>query len=300
MSINLMGKRYLFFAISLLIILPGIIAIIAWGLPMSIDFKGGTFLEAKFASGKAPEPAAVVAFYDKTLGINDVTVASGGKDILIIRSTVLDDTARANVLKQLSSNFNDTVTANRFDSVGPSLGAEVTQRAILAVVVSSIVLILFMTYACNVAALAHDILVMLSLAAIGGHFWGWQVNTLFLTALLTVIAFSAQDTIVVFDRIRENSTIYRNLDYEKLVNHSVVQSLTRSINTQTMSVEFLLLALALFGGLTLREFATLLLVGMFSGSYSSVFSAAPLLVLWEKQDWKNWFRRKPDQAQLNA
>jgi preprotein translocase subunit SecF len=130
---------------------------------------------------------------------------------------------------------------------------------------------------------------------IGGHFFGWQVDTLFLTALLTVIAFSAQDTIVVFDRIRENSQIYRRVPFEKLVNHSVVQSLTRSINTQIMAVDFLLLALALFGGITLREFALILLVGMLSGSYSSGFNAAPLLIVWENQEWKNWFRGKRSQ-----
>lgn len=310
MSINLMGKRYLFFLISLAVIIPGIIVMFVWGLPLSIDFVGGSYLEAKFTSGNAPEPAQVVAFYQNSLGIDDVTVATGGPDILIIRSQLLDDQTRALILSELSKQYNTEVIANRFESVGPSLGAEVTQRAILAVVVSSVVLIIFMWYSfrgiphairygfCNVGALVHDILIMLSLAALGGHFWGWQINTLFLTALLTVIAFSAQDTIVVFDRIRENSAIYRNLDYEKLVNHSVVQSLTRSFNTQTMSVEFLLLALALFGGITLREFATLLLVGLFSGSYSSVFIAAPLLIIWEKQEWKNWFRRKPKETQL--
>jgi len=115
---------------------------------------------------------------------------------------------------------------------------------------------------------------------------------MFLTALLTVIGFSVQDKIVVFDRIRENSTIFRKLKFEKLVNHSIVQTLQRSINTQLMTVEFMLLALALFGGVTLREFAVILLVGLFSGTYSSIFIAAPFLVVWENKEWKNWFRKK--------
>jgi preprotein translocase subunit SecF len=101
-----------------------------------------------------------------------------------------------------------------------------------------------------------------------------------------------QDTIVVFDRIRENSNIYRRLDFETLVNHSIVQTLQRSINTQLMTVEFLLLALAMFGGITLQEFASILLIGLLSGTYSSIFIAAPFLVLWEKQEWKNWFGRR--------
>jgi preprotein translocase subunit SecF len=100
-----------------------------------------------------------------------------------------------------------------------------------------------------------------------------------------------QDTIVVFDRIRENSNIYRRLDFETLVNHSIVQTLQRSINTQLMTVEFLLLALAMFGGITLQEFASILLIGLLSGTYSSIFIAAPILVLWEKREWETWFKR---------
>jgi preprotein translocase subunit SecF len=121
------------------------------------------------------------------------------------------------------------------------------------------------------------------------------MDALFLTALLTVIGFSVQDKIVVFDRIRENANILRRLDIETLVNHSIVQTLQRSINTQLMTVEFLLLALALMGGVTLQEFAVILLVGLLSGTYSSIFIAAPILVLWEKKEWQTWFKR-PRQA----
>jgi preprotein translocase subunit SecF len=113
---------------------------------------------------------------------------------------------------------------------------------------------------------------------------------MFLTALLTVIGFSVQDKIVVFDRIRENTAVLRRLPFEKLVNHSIIQTLQRSINTQLMTVEFMLLALALFGGVTLREFAVILLVGLLSGTYSSIFIAAPALVVWEKKEWRTWFK----------
>jgi preprotein translocase subunit SecF len=106
-----------------------------------------------------------------------------------------------------------------------------------------------------------------------------------------VIGFSVQDKIVVFDRIRENTSMFRRLPFETLVNHSIVQTLQRSINTQLMTVEFMLLALALFGGVTLREFAVILLVGLFSGTYSSIFIAASSLVVWEKREWSKWFRR---------
>jgi preprotein translocase subunit SecF len=113
---------------------------------------------------------------------------------------------------------------------------------------------------------------------------------------LTVIGFSVQDKIVVFDRIREKSNIYRRLQFETLVNHSIVQTLQRSINTQLMTVEFMLLALVLFGGVTLREFALVLLIGLFMGTYSSIFIAAPTLVAWENREWRTWFQRGTRQS----
>jgi preprotein translocase subunit SecF len=165
------------------------------------------------------------------------------------------------------------------------------------------VIIIYITYAfrgiqnafrygiCAIIAMFHDVLVVISLTAIGSVLVGWEMDALFLTALLTVIGFSVQDKIVVFDRIRENSGIYRRLNFETLVNHSIIQTLQRSINTQLMTVEFMLLALALFGGVTLREFALIMLVGLLSGTYSSIFIAAPSLVVWENKEWRSWFRR---------
>jgi preprotein translocase subunit SecF len=216
----------------------------------------------------------------------------------------MDQNAVGTVVKSLGDQFKDQVTILRFDNVGPTLAREVTNRSILLVLVASVALSIYITIAfrgtphafrygiCTVAALVHDVLVMLSVAAITGHFWGWEIDTLFLTAMLTVIAFSAQDTIVVFDRIRENVGIFRRLGFEKMVNHSIVQTLTRSINTQVMAVQFILFSLVLFGGITLQRFAVFLLVGMLSGTYSSDFNAAPLLIVWENREWRTWFKRK--------
>jgi preprotein translocase subunit SecF len=196
------------------------------------------------------------------------------------------------------------VTVIRFDSVGPSIGAAVTSRAALAVAVAALAVVVYITFAfrkvpnafrygaCAIIAMIHDVAVVFSVVSWGALLFDWQIDSLFLTALLTVIGFSVQDKVVVFDRIRENSALLRRLDYETLVNHSIVQTLQRSINTQLMTVEFLLLALALFGGVTLQEFAVILLVGLFSGTYSSIFIAAPILVLWEKEEWKSWFGRR--------
>lgn len=301
--LNFMGKRYYYFGFSLIIIAAGIVSMVIWGLQFSNDFKGGSLLEAKFASGKAPDTSQVVKFYHD-LGYPDVQVSASGNDVLIIRTSTMEQDKMVTVVKSLGDQFKDQVSALRFDNVGPTLAREVTDRSILLVVVASVVLSIYITLAfrgtpnafrygvCTVAALIHDVLVMLSVAAITGHFWGWEIDTLFLTAILTVIVFSAQDTIVVFDRIRENVPNYRRLSFEKMVNHSIVQTLTRSINTQVMAVQFILFSMALFGGITLQRFAVFLLVGMLSGSYSSDFIAAPLLIVWENKEWRTWFKRK--------
>ena len=192
---------------------------------------------------------------------------------------------------------------NRFESVGPSVGQEVTKSASIAVGAAALCIMLYITFAFRgvshalrygvsaIIAMLHDVAVVVGVEAILAHFLKWEVDSLFLTALLTVIGFSVHDTIVVFDRIRENLATYRRLPYETVVNHSIIQTLVRSINTQ-LTVMLTLLSLALFGGLTIRHFVVTLLVGVFSGTYSSIFNASPILVVWEKREWKTWFRRR--------
>ena len=300
---NILGKRYWYFALSLLIIIPGIILISMDGLPLSIDFTGGSILEVRFA-GDTPSLTDVASTY-ASLGIEDAQVQTTGTGTLQVRSSFLDETASVEVQEALKNAFGE-LTVERFDSVGPSIGAQVAQRAALAVAIAALAVVFYITYTFRglehafrygviaVIAMIHDVAIVMSVTAIGGRFWGWQVDALFLTAILTVIGFSVQDKIVVFDRIRENSNIYRKLPFETLANHSIIQTLQRSINTQLMTVEFMLLALALFGGTTLREFAVILLIGLFSGTYSSIFIAAPILVVWENKEWKTWFGRKEE------
>jgi preprotein translocase subunit SecF len=305
--LDILGKRYLFFIISALLIVPGLVILAIWGMPMSIDFQGGTLLDVSFSSGKSPAPADVINLYNE-MGITEAVVSTSGADELLIRSSFMDETALNNVVAALGKLNGATVTVRRSYRVGPTIGREVTTRAGVAVGIAALFVIVYITFAfrgvqhsfrygiCAIIAMLHDVLVVISISAIGGKFFGWQVDSLFLTALLSVIGFSVQDKVVVFDRIRENSAIYRKLDFEKLVNHSIVQTLQRSINTQLMTVEFMLLSLALFGGVTLREFAIILLVGLFMGTYSSIFTAAPLLVIWERKEWRNWFGRKTANA----
>ncbi len=299
---NILGRRYLFFILSLLIIIPGLLLAVFEGLNLSVDFTGGTLLEFQFESGDTPLPADIITIYNE-FNIDDVQVTTTGENTIVARSSFIDDETRAAIVKEIGDSFDEQVTVLRFDSVGPTIGREVAIRAAIAVSIAAVIVVVYITYAfrgiphafrygiCAIIAMIHDVAIVISLAAIGGILWGWQVNALFLTALLTVIGFSVQDKIVVFDRVRENTNIYRRLPFETLVNHSIVQTLQRSINTQLMTVEFMLLALALFGGVTLQEFSVILLVGLLSGTYSSIFIAAPVLVVWEKREWRTWFGR---------
>jgi preprotein translocase subunit SecF len=301
--IQIVNKRYLYFAISLLVIVPGLVILMAGGLPLSIDFTGGSLLEVQFEAGKTPQPGDLVTLYEEA-GIADAQVQTTDAGTLNIRSSFLDNETRDLILDEMAALSKSEVTVIRFDSVGPSIGQQVTSRAALAVGIAALAVVIYITIAfrkvanafrygvCAIIAMVHDVAVVFAVAGIGSLLLGWQMDALFLTALLTVIGFSVQDKIVVFDRIRENASILRRLDFETLVNHSIVQTLQRSINTQLMTVEFLLLALALFGGVTLQEFAAILLVGLFSGTYSSIFIAAPILVIWENREWTTWFKRK--------
>lgn len=300
---NIFDKRYLFFGISGVLILSGLIVLFITGLPLSIDFTGGSLLEVRFTTDELPQTTEVIGVYND-LNITDVRVQTTTDRTLVIRSPFLDDDTRANLIEAMEGHFNGEVILLRYESVGPAIGREVTTRAAGAVAISSLVITLYIVLAfrsiphafrygvCAIAAMLHDVGIVLCLIAFGGLLAGWQFDALMLTALLTVIGFSVNDSIVVFDRIRENRNLYRRLDYAKLVKHSIIQTLQRSINTQLMTVQFLLLSLVLFGGATLRGFALVLLVGLFSGTYSTLFIATPLLVVWENQEWRNWLRGK--------
>ncbi|HUS14467.1 MAG TPA: protein translocase subunit SecF, partial [Chloroflexia bacterium] len=203
-----------------------------------------------------------------------------------------------------------TVSATRFytgsellfDTVGPTVGNEVAGRAVGAVLLASLGILAYLWYAfrrvpnairygvCAVIALLHDVLVVVGIFSILGVVLGMEVDALFITAMLTVIGFSVHDTIVVFDRIRENMLKRRFDTFEKVVNYSLIQTLTRSINT-SLTVVFTLFALVLFGGGSIRTFVLALLIGIISGTFSSIFNASLLLVVWENREWRNWFGR---------
>lgn len=304
--IDIVKRRYYFFALSLLVIIPGLIALVLWGIPLGIDFTGGSLLYIRFESGSLPASQDIIGIYNE-LGFPDTTVQTSNNTTMFIRSKDMDEATRSKIIQTMEERFNTSIVLESFETVGPVIGQEIALRAAEAVGLAALGILLYITYAFRgvknavrygvsaIIAMFHDILVVLGFEAIVGHFLGWEVDAIFLTALLTVIGFSVHDTIVVFDRIRENSGIHRRMPFETIVNQSIVQTLARSINTQ-LTVLFTLVALAVFGGITIRHFVVIMIVGVLSGTYSSIFNASPILVVWEKREWRTWFRRNSAQA----
>jgi len=309
---NIIKNRYVYFFISLLVIIPGIVFMglnlqkSASPLILGVDFRGGSLLEVQF-EGTRPLNADIGKLYEEFSTseepITDPLVQSLGEDGFSIRSRTMTDETKGKIVAEMESRFSSKVTVLNFTSVSASVGAEVTRAAGYAILLAAAAILGYIWWAFRsvehayrygtaaIIAMLHDVLVVIGVEAILGYLLGWEADALFLTALLTVIGFSVHDTIVVFDRVRENSTIYRRIEYEKMVNHSIVQTLDRSITTQ-LTVMFTLFALVLFGGDSIRHFVIILLVGIFSGTYSSIFNAAPILVVWENREWTTWFKRK--------
>jgi preprotein translocase subunit SecF len=301
--VDIIGKRYWFFLISGLVIVPGLISLLLFGLKPSIDFTGGTLWEmTKFAQ---PVDAAVVREVFAQNGVADIAVQTsekGNEQGVLIRSKHIDSQTKAAIEAGLKARLGG-YTELRFESVGPTVGQEVTQRAQLAVGLACIGILFYISFAfrkvpnpvrygvCAILALLHDVLVVVGIFSILGVLFGIEVDALFLTALLTgPIGFSVHDTIVVFDRIRENVAKYPGESFERVVNHSVLQTMDRSINT-SLTVIFTLLALFLFGGVTIKYFVLAMLIGIVTGTYSSVFNASPMLVIWENGEIPKFFRR---------
>jgi preprotein translocase subunit SecF len=304
---DIVSKRYWYFGLSLLVIVPGLIALAVWGLPLAIDFTGGSLLEVQFAGATDIQPGDVrTALGDFGLGDSLVQTTGSAGDTVAIRARTMTNETRNAVVAALAERYGEA-TVLQFENIGPAVGAEVAQRAAGAVGLAAVGILLYIWYAFRgvphawrygtaaIVAMLHDVGVMLGAASILGHFLGWEIDSLFLTALLTVIGFSVHDSIVVFDRIRENQGIYRRVPYETVVNHSIVQTLDRSINTQ-LTVLITLLALSLFGGVTIRHFVVTLLIGVLSGTYSSIFNAAPILVVWENGELGRLLRGRRSRA----
>jgi preprotein translocase subunit SecF len=290
---RLMNKKIWFFILSTLIIVPGLVSLAMYGLKLSIDFSGGTLLEYKF--GKSVTTAEI----RKNVQTSSVAVSSivPETDNSFIIKTPPIETQKINEVKANLEKEFGTVEEKRVENVGPVIGKETTKNAIVAIILASVAIVLYIAFSFRkvpkptsslrfgitaVAALLHDVLVVLGVFSLLGHFFGVEIDVLFVTALLTVIGFSVHDTIVVFDRIRENLPRHLSKNFSHVADISINQTLARSLNT-SLTVVLVLLAMFLFGGETIKWFVVALLVGVISGTYSSIFNATALLALWEEK-----------------
>lgn len=300
---HLVDKRNLWFTISLVIILPGLISLIFFGLKLGIDFTGGTLWEVRFAR---PVAAAQIESALQGAGIEHAIVQSTGPTedatYLIRMPEVREGSEQKAALVTALENAGGPFTELEFSTVGGAVSTEIRTRAIIAVCLAAVGILLYMAYAFRntqkpllygsaaLVAMLHDVLIVLGIFSILGVLLNVQIDALFITALLTVIGFSVHDTIVVFDRIRENLALHPDDSFENIVNYSLSQTLVRSLNT-SFTVIFTLLALVLFGGGSTRLFVLALLIGIVSGTYSSIFNASQLLVAWQNGEIQNIFRR---------
>jgi len=290
---NIVGRRKLWFSISILLILPGTIALLVWGLKPGIDFTGGQEMEIAGDIGQS-ELSELVS----KAGVKDITVTTSGGDRLLVRYSDKDVGESQQIRQNISALLKQkNLQETSFSSVGPSISRDITARALLGVGLASLAILLYVAFAFRntpppvspwsfgataIIALLHDALFLLGIFAILGHFFGIQVDALFVTAVLTVIGFSVHDTIVVYDRIRENLRRH-NKPFEEIVNISINETLARSLNT-SITVIIVLLAFFMFGGESIKYFVLALLIGIISGTYSSIFNASPLLVVYN--NWK--------------
>jgi len=297
---DIIRHKHIFLSISGVLVLASIAALAVWGLKPGIDFTGGSLLEAEFST----ERPSIAALRETlaSLSLGDIQVQPIGERGILLRFGYTDEDTHQKILAILGEAAQDAVVSERrFDTIGPVIGREIFRSALVALALAIFGIAAYITFAfwhvsrpvaswkygiVTLAALLHDVLIPAGAFAALGHFQGIEVGALFMTALLTIMGFSVHDTIVVFDRIRENLRRMKGSEpYERVVNQSIRETLTRSITT-SLTVLLVLAAIFSFGGETTRHFALALIIGIFFGTYSSIFVASPLLVVWHTRHFK--------------
>ncbi len=291
---NIIGKRNIFFGISLAYILFGIVIAVMWGFNFGVDFKGGTIIEIKPNN----ENISTEDIRNSLQGIDFVgnTTIQKSQDTYLIRIAFLNQEQNQKIKSILNEKIGEYEEI-RFESVGPIITKNITKNAIISIVIASIVIVMYIAFAFRkipkpasswrfgitaIITLAHDLLILIFSFAIMGHFMGYQIDVLSITAVLTVLGYSVNDTIVIFDRIRENLHRSPSKSFEQITNDSLNQTLARSINT-TITTAIPLIAILVIGGGTLKPFILALLIGIIAGAYSSIFIASPIIVIWQNK-----------------
>ncbi|OHA02351.1 MAG: protein-export membrane protein SecF [Candidatus Sungbacteria bacterium RIFCSPHIGHO2_02_FULL_52_23] len=295
---NIIGRKYIFLTFSGLLVLASFVSLGIWGLHFGIDFTGGSLIEISYQASRPPVELVREQF--TRAGVDSATIQFSGEQNVIARFRDVDESTHQKLVQGLGSL--GAMQEKRFDAIGPTIGAQFQRRALLALALALAGIVLYLTWAFRqvsrplaswkygtvavAVALFHDIVIPVGVFSVLGHYFGAEVDTLFITALLTILGFSVHDTIVVFDRTRENLRMQKSTEsFAATVNKSVNETITRSIMT-SLTVFLVLAAILFLGGATTKYFALALMLGVVFGTYSSIFVASPLLVIWD-----NWHRR---------
>lgn len=309
---SLVQKRRAFFTFSAIVITIGLLtmlySLVTTGslLLLGTDFVGGSIYELKFTDAGADEANIRSVFVEA--GDTNATIQQIGaaeEHRWSVRSAYHDAAASQTITDNLNAIAPLDVTNLRIQQVSAIVGQEVTRSALFAIFVATLVVTGFIVIAfrqvpnafrygvCAILAMFHDVLVITSVMSVMGLLFKWEVDSLFLTAVLTVVGFSVQDTIVLFDRIRENIPKHLGEPYEAIVNRSVLETIHRSLATQ-LNAFFIIIAILLFGGESIKQFIAMLFIGLLTGTYSSLFVAVPLLVSWQKREFPFNLGRRPE------
>lgn len=292
---NLMKYRKFYYLLSGLFVVLGSVSLILWGLKPSIDFTGGSRIEFRGVTD-----INKVEQFARDNGLENLSSQRIGEDGIILRFKEIDEAKHNEVKEKIRPGLGENVSEVAFETVGPTISKEITRRAFISVAIATLVIIIYVGYSFRkvpypanswefgimaVLAMLHDVIVLVGAYSILGHFFNIEIDPLFITAVLTVIGFSVHDTIVIFDRIRENLIKKGSEDFEGVTNLSILEMLPRTLNTSFLGWAIILI-LFLFGGSTIKYFILALVIGTLAGSYSSIFNASPLLVTWQE------FKRK--------
>ncbi len=291
----IVNNRKFFFLLSALLILGSVLAIWMYGFNLGIDFKGGSILEVSYANTR-PNLETTKAELDK-LGLGNYILTPSGDNKFILKARDLSPTEKVVVMSAFQKDPNNIAKEEKFNSLGPVVGSQLKNKALIAIAVVILCIVLFITFAfrkvsrpvaswkyglATIVALAHDVIIPTGIFVAWSHFNGGEIDLLFVTALLAILGYSVHDTIVVFDRVRENLRVGNTKEpFQETVGKSVTQTFGRSINT-SLTIFLSLAALYFLGGETTKDFAFVLLIGVIAGTYSSIFVASPLLVTLEK------------------
>ena len=292
--IRFMKLKWLYFLLSSLVIIPGLVSLLLFGLKPSIDFTGGTLWELKFTKTIEANKYDEIKNSVKETGFEISSIQGSGENSILVRMKPITQEEAISVKTVIAEKLEEMPQEIRFETVGPILGQELIIKTLIAILLGASFITGYVAYVfknvkfgvCAILAMFHDSLVLLGIFSLLGHFLGVEVDTLYVTAVLTVLSFSVHDTVVVYDRIRESQKRLSGVSFEDLADKAVTETLSRSLNN-SLTIIFMLMALFLLGGETIKWFVVALLIGTISGTYSSAFTAVPLLVVWDKISSRN-------------